>query len=55
MDHHVVFTTPYVFVPNRNYDSVDKSIEEQWLVCFERIFPTLVSAGEDPLLFAAVN
>jgi len=41
MDHHVVFTTPYVFVPNRNYDSVDKSIEEQWLVCFERIFPTL--------------
>jgi len=41
MDYHVIFGTPYVFVPNSKYDTGGTSVEEQWLAFFERILPTL--------------
>ena len=40
LDHHVIFNTPYVLIPNTEYEREDCSVEDQWLGYFERVLPT---------------
>ncbi len=40
LDHHVMFNTPYVLIPNTKYDRNDRSVEDQWLSYFDRVLPT---------------
>lgn len=41
MDHYVIFNTPYVLIRNYKFDTIELSVEKQWLACFDRLLPTL--------------
>jgi len=39
LDHHVIFNTPYILIPNAEYDRKNRSVEDQWLSYFDRVLP----------------